>query len=188
MDSAIPEEDEQEDAEMGEMQSSASQSSKDRSPSLKSPISPSSDVPFGGQASISRESSRGNLHLKGTRADKWAKLPESIRFYINYHHQHITHQHYSMKHDPGDFLKTYFLEMALDYEPLLYAVVAFSAYHHTLTAPNGKIQHFLGYYSKSVQSLRRSLEKSPRHTEATLLTILQLATFEVSRSRLKHAT
>ncbi|KAG9946881.1 hypothetical protein KCU98_g18318, partial [Aureobasidium melanogenum] len=83
-----------------------------------------------------------------------------------------------MKYDSGDFLKTTFLEIALGYEPLLYAITAFSAYHHTLAKPGGKLSSFLGYYNKSVSLLRQSLERSPRHTVATLLTILQLATFE----------
>lgn len=96
----------------------------------------------------------------------------------------MTHHHYSLKYDGGDFLKTTFLEIALGYEPLLYAITAFSAYFHTLAMPNGKVQYFLGYYDKSVSLLRQSLLRSPRHTVATLLTILQLATFEVGQSTL----
>lgn len=84
-----------------------------------------------------------------------------------------------MKLDTGDFLKTTFLEIALSYEPLLYAITAFSAYHHTLTKSDGQLQDFLGYYNKSVSLLRESLARTPRHTLATVLTILQLATFEV---------
>jgi hypothetical protein len=97
---------------------------------------------------------------------------------MTYHREKLTHQHYAMKYDCGDFLKTTFLEIALGYEPLLYAITAFSAYHHTLMKPDGKLSNFLGYYNKSVSLLRHSLERSPRHTVATLLTILQLATFE----------
>ena len=106
-------------------------------------------------------------------------MPKDVRFYIKYHRDQLSYHHYSLKYDGGDFLKTTFLEIALGYEPLLYAITAFAAYFHTLESPNGKVQQFLGYYDKSVSLLRQSLVKSPRHTVATLLTILQLATFEV---------
>ncbi|TKA66725.1 hypothetical protein B0A49_10110 [Cryomyces minteri] len=68
--------------------------------------------------------------------------------------------------------------MAIENEPLLYAVVGFAAYHHTLTKPNGKIQDFLRYYNRSVSLLRLSLQKNQKHTVATILTMLQLATME----------
>lgn len=84
-----------------------------------------------------------------------------------------------MKYDSGEFLKTTFLEIALSYEPLLYAITAFSAYHHNVTQPDGNIQEVIGFYNKSVSLLRASLARTPRHTLATILTILQLATFEV---------
>lgn len=129
---------------------------------------------------VPRVSSKQTLKSKGISNSKWATLPKDVRFYMNYHKNHLSHHHYAMKYDTGDFLKTTFLEIALGYEPLLYAVTGFAAYHHTLTVPNGKIQHFLGYYNKSVSLLRVSLERSPKHSVATLLTILQLATFEVS--------
>lgn len=98
---------------------------------------------------------------------------------MNYHRENLTFHHYSMKCDTGDFLKTTFLEIALSYEPLLYAITAFAAYHHTMSSPDGQLQDFLGYYNTSVSLLRESLAKTPRHTLATVLTILQLATFEV---------
>ena len=67
----------------------------------------------------------------------------------------------------------------MNYEPLLYAVVGFAAFHSTLKKHNGKIQDFLGYYNKSVSLLRKSLSSGQRHTDATMMTILQLAAFEV---------
>lgn len=70
--------------------------------------------------------------------------------------------------------------MALEYEPLLYAVVAFAAYHHTLEQPQGKINDFLKYYNQSIQLLLKSLASGEKHSEATLATVLQLSTFEVS--------
>ena len=77
-----------------------------------------------------------------------------------------------------DFIHTELIDLALTYEPLLYAVVAFSAYHHTLKQPDGQIATFLAYYSKSLNLLMKSLAKGGKPTEATLLTVLQLTTFE----------
>jgi len=64
-------------------------------------------------------------------------------------------------------------------EALLYAVVGFAAYHHTLKNPNGQINEFLQYYNRSVTLLLAFLKKKEKHSVATLLTILQLATIEV---------
>ena len=150
------------------------------SPSVKA-MSPT-DVPSGRPSMSSRTASRQTikrLHLPSTR---WSHLPKDIRFYFKYHRDHISHHHYAIKYDRGDFLKTTFLDIALGYEPLLFAVTAFSAYFHALSSPDGKINNFLYYYSKSVNLLRQSLSKSPKHSVATLLTILQLASFEVRTS------
>ncbi|THY68064.1 hypothetical protein D6C77_00829 [Aureobasidium pullulans] len=161
--------------------SDASSNSRDQSPLIKSPATTDSSITSARPTTrpqIPRQSSRKSLKSKQPPNSKWAHLPKDVKFYITYHREKLTHQHYAMKYDSGDFLKTTFLEIALGYEPLLYAITAFSAYHHTLMKPDGKLQSFLGYYNKSVSLLRQSLERSPRHTVATLLTILQLATFE----------
>jgi hypothetical protein len=91
----------------------------------------------------------------------------------------LTHHHYAFKYDGGDFLKTTFLEIALNdgSAALLYAIVAFAAYHHSISRHNKRISEFLFYYNKSIACLQQSL-KSKRHNVATLLTILQLATIE----------
>lgn len=103
----------------------------------------------------------------------------NIRFYLEYHRRNITIHHYIHKYDFTDFLHTDYLSIALQYEPLLYAVVGFAAYHHTISNPRGQLQDFLGYYHKAVSLLRLSLLRRAEPTIATLLTILQLATFEV---------
>jgi hypothetical protein len=97
---------------------------------------------------------------------------------LQYHDAHITYYHYFLKFDGEDFIHTELIDLALTYEPLLYAVVAFSAYHHTLKQDDGQIATFLSYYSKSLTLLMKSLAKGAKPTEATLLTVLQLATFE----------
>ena len=95
----------------------------------------------------------------------------------------MSHHHYGFKVDAGDFLKTTYLEIAMNdsSEALLYGVVAFAAYHHALTHHEDIISRFLNYYNKSIKLLQVALQKK-RHTTATLLTILQLATIEVSTS------
>jgi len=105
-----------------------------------------------------------------------------VKVYLKYHRDRLSHHHYMFKYDGGDFLKTTFLEIAIndDSEALLYAVVAFAAYHHCVS-PEGRstrISTFLGYYNKSITLLQQSLTKK-RHNITTLLTILQLATIEV---------
>lgn len=91
----------------------------------------------------------------------------------------MTYCHYFFKIDNNDFVHTDLIDLALQYDFLLYAVVGFAAYHHTLARPDGKLSQFLGYYSKAMSLLRSSLEdENHQSSPATLLTILQLATCE----------
>ena len=113
----------------------------------------------------------------------WSHLPHDVQYYLDYYQEHITHHHYFFKHDANNFVHSILLEIAPGYEPLLYAVVGFAAFQAALKYPNGKIQDFLGYYNKSVSLLRKSLQAHGKHTDATMLTILQLAAFEVHESR-----
>ena len=125
------------------------------------------------------------FHEDGT----WSHLPQDLQFYLDYHKQHLTSHHYFFKHEANHFLHTILVEHALRYDPLLFALVGFAAFQMTVTRPNGKIQDFLGYYNKSVSLLRKSLRGNEQHTEATMLTILQLATFEVCQfSRFQNST
>jgi hypothetical protein len=107
------------------------------------------------------------------------ELPDDVQFYMDYARENLTFWHWNYTVDGSDFLHSSVLETALDYEPLLYAVICFSAFHYTLQQPNGKIQDFLKYHSMSVIALRKSLKARQQPTHATLLTILQLATIEV---------
>lgn len=109
----------------------------------------------------------------------WAELPSDVRYYLDWFRNNITCHHYCLKYDGADFMRTTLLEIAVHNDHLLYAVVGFAAYHHTLARPNGRIADFLSYYNRSVQLLRMSLQRNQRRTPATLLTILQLATIEV---------
>ncbi|TKX18345.1 fungal specific transcription factor domain-containing protein 74 [Elsinoe australis] len=151
---------------------SMSPSSKEKSPT--SPVDTSrTKRPHPG-----RSASKSHLRQATLAGPKWAKLPKDVRFYMKYHRHNISCHHYALKYDGSGWLKDTFLEIALSYEPLLYAITAFSAYFHTLTLPDGKISMFLGYYNKSVETLRATLARSSHYNTATLLTILQLATFE----------
>lgn len=105
--------------------------------------------------------------------------PQDVRFYLDYFKTHITYHHYHLKRDSGNFFKNEFFDMALKYEPLRYAVVGYAAYFHTLGQPDGREQTFLQYYNKSIQRLRIALERSKKHSLSIVLTILQLAAFEV---------
>ena len=109
----------------------------------------------------------------------YSNLPPDIQYYVEYHQQHINYHHYFFKHDASYFVNTLLLDIALEYDPLLYAVVGFAAYHSTMKKQNGKVQDFLVYYNKSVQLLLKSLQGGQKDTDAMLLTILQLAAFEV---------
>ncbi|KAI9839307.1 MAG: hypothetical protein M1819_003302 [Sarea resinae] len=143
----------------------------------KSPT-PSTDgsVSLPGSYSTARTPSSNNSDPNAP--SKWSHLPADLRFYLNFFHKSMSHHHYSFKHDSDQWMRTTFLDIAITHDPLLYAVVGFAAYQHTLRNPNGKIQDFLGYYNKSVSLLRQSLQRNQKHTVATLLTILQLASIE----------
>jgi hypothetical protein len=125
-----------------------------------------------GKSSIS-SASGSNL-----RSD-WSHLPPDLQFYLTYFYENLTHCHYSLKLDSGNFLRTRFLDAALRNDALLHAVVGFSAFQRTLHNPAGRIQDFLQYYNKSVSLLLNSLRKGHKRDIGTLLAVLQLATIEV---------
>ncbi|KAL2754286.1 hypothetical protein ACRALDRAFT_2043311 [Sodiomyces alcalophilus JCM 7366] len=113
-----------------------------------------------------------------SRAD-WSHLPASMQRYMDYYHHNITHHHYCFVFDGHDFIHNTLPQLALGSEPLLNAVVGFSAYLYTLEHnTDGDINEFLQYYNKSVTLLINFLKRKERHTIHTLFTILQLATIE----------
>lgn len=113
----------------------------------------------------------------GTRVD-WSFLPQELQFYLRYYVENLTSYHYCLVGDVDDFFCATLTSLAVRDEPLLYAVVGFAAYHHTLKSPNGQISEFLQYYNHSVTQLLAFLKKKEKHSVITLLTILQLATIE----------
>ncbi|MCJ1284509.1 hypothetical protein MMC26_003842 [Xylographa opegraphella] len=109
---------------------------------------------------------------------QWSHLDREIQRLLHYHQTHLTYHHYFFKHGGTHFVHTTLLETALEYKPLLYALVGFAAFHETTKKPNGKIGDFLEWYNRSVTKLLKYLKGGRKHNEATLLTILQLAAFE----------
>ncbi|EER40201.1 C6 finger domain-containing protein [Histoplasma capsulatum var. duboisii H88] len=107
-----------------------------------------------------------------------SKLKYDVQFFLAYHRHIITFRHYFMRQDAQSFITKDLLMYAVQYEPLLYAVIGFSAYICSIRHPNGKLYTFLKYYNKSVTGLLKSLSTNSTHHDAMLLTILQLATFE----------
>ncbi|KAB5576563.1 hypothetical protein GE09DRAFT_626276 [Coniochaeta sp. 2T2.1] len=118
-----------------------------------------------------------SVQMPGAPPD-WSALPQEIQFYLHYFSENITHYHYCLVTDSEDFFKLILPSIALRHEALLYAIVGFAAYHHTLRIPNGQIKEFLQYYNKSVTLLLGFLKKKEKHDIGTLLTILQLAAIE----------
>ena len=113
---------------------------------------------------------------------RWSHHKPDVQSLLQYHQDRISYFHYFFKTDAADFIHTDFVELALTYDPLLYALVGFAAYHRTLESPKGKLSAFLGYYSKSLSALRKELETPQKPSEARILTICTLATFEVALS------
>lgn len=109
----------------------------------------------------------------------WVQLPADLQFYLDYHRNHLDHHVYFFRHRCDHFLHTILPNLALTYEPLLFSVVGFAAFQMALKEASGKIEIFLGYYNRSVAGLRKSLADGQAHSETMILTILQLATFEV---------
>ena len=162
-------------------ESAAARKEKARSPSTDSSTStmsgsqtPASSV----QPSARTTPQSPLLPTKPLPSTKWSHLKKDVRKYLDFHQEYITHFHYIVYSDPHHFFHNDLIDQALSYEPLLYAVVGFAAYYHTLKQPDGKLSDFLSYYSRSLSLLRKSLQAGEPRTDATILTILQLATFE----------
>lgn len=126
-------------------------------------------------------------HSDSRHSHRWAELPKDVQTLLRYHRENLSYHHYGFKSDATDFLKTTFINIALqdDNQALFYAIVAFAAYHHAIARGDSRILNFLEYYNRSIGSLQQSL-KSSKAGVPTLLAILQLATVEVSIFRCGH--
>ncbi|KAK7748797.1 hypothetical protein SLS53_000821 [Cytospora paraplurivora] len=146
-------------------------------PSLEGTKSSSPTVSIGTASSYTATASQWS-DLPWSTLPELTHLPDDFRFYLDYFYENITHNHYGVHKDFGDFFRTTFISLAIQSEPLLHAIVAFAAYHHTIRDQNGRLPEFLKYYNRSVILLLDLLQNEGRHDLVTLLTVLQLATIE----------
>jgi hypothetical protein len=179
--------DEEEDYDYDEGLMSASQELRDSShtpgSTLDQSTSPSTEasstVPPTARPPLSRKSSAQTTKLVPPMKNTSSKTLD-VQFYLDYFRSHITIHHYSLKRDTNDFLKGDFLAQAMKFEPLKYAVAGYAAYFHTLSQPDARMSTFLHFYNESVSRLRATITKNKKQGLATFLTILQLASIEVS--------
>lgn len=92
----------------------------------------------------------------------------------------LSNNHYVLACDDVGFIPEFLLSHARANDALLYAVVAYAAYHNSLGQPGATIDDFIPYYSRSLSLLRLALESNQWELVPTLLTILQLAQLEES--------
>ncbi|KOS36637.1 hypothetical protein ACN38_g12603 [Penicillium nordicum] len=152
----------------------AGPTSDDSSYTKEQSSSPSTESPHFESMSVRS----GSLGHSTTELLNNARLPDDLRFYLSFHQDFMTPPHFFLRQGSSHFVHHSLIELALQYEPLLYALVAFSAYHHSLHSPGGKLYTFLKYYNKALILLRKSLGSGEEHSEATLCTVLILTTFE----------
>ncbi|KAL4917300.1 hypothetical protein BDW62DRAFT_184158 [Aspergillus aurantiobrunneus] len=140
--------------------------------------SPSTETSSRFESLSARSDSVGIHTLEAVGDPSVAHLPEDLRFYISYHRESINYRHYFLQPRSASFVRQTLIEYALQYEPLLYAIIGFSAYHHCVQTGDGKLYTFLKYYNKALSLLRKSLGSGEPYSEATLATVLVLTTFE----------
>ncbi|GFF40670.1 uncharacterized transcriptional regulatory protein C15D4.02 [Aspergillus udagawae] len=140
--------------------------------------SPSTEASSRFESMSARSASVGLSTHEPLGAVNFSHLPEDLRSYLTFHQEYMTYRHYFMKPSSDLFVHHSIIKFALQYEPLLYAIVGFSAYHHCVHSGTGKLYTFLQYYDKALKLLRKSLASGEPHSEATLITVLALTTFE----------
>ncbi|KAF7553079.1 hypothetical protein G7046_g7205 [Stylonectria norvegica] len=158
-------------------QSGGGQHSETASGEVTKSSSPSASTATTNSLTTAAQTSSELPHSVQGKAD-WSHLPSEFQTCLSHFVENMTHYHYCLPSDADDFFKTILPGVALQHEPLLNALVGFSAYHLTLKNPDGKLQDFLQYYNRSVTLLLGLLKRKEKHNVATLLTILQLATIE----------
>ncbi|KAL2834419.1 hypothetical protein BDW59DRAFT_47201 [Aspergillus cavernicola] len=140
--------------------------------------SPSTENSLRFESLSARSDSVGFHPFEAVSDPSTAHLPEDLRFYLSYHRDSINYRHYFLHPRSTSFVDRVIFEYALQYEPLLYAIVGFSAYHHCVQIGGEKLYSFLRYYNKALSLLRQSLGSGEPYNEATLATVLVLTTFE----------
>ena len=150
-----------------------------RTPSLTTDQGQSPSSSSGYSGASPKDPERSDFQAREGSPIDQKSLPPDVKFYLNYFVNNVTSDHYSFKASLECVLHNDMLQEAFKYEPLLQAIVGFSAYLYTLENPDGRIQDFLQYYNKAVSLLLRNIKKGTKSTLGTLLTILQLTCIEV---------
>lgn len=128
--------------------------------------------------SVSSSSTAPPRHVLSRALISQRTSPE-LQFYLDFYRKHLSYHHFMWNHDCCDFISSYLPDEALEFEPLLYALIALSSYVYTVSRkPNGSLQDFIPFYSKSLSLLRRHLGNGDGNTLQFLMAILMLATFE----------
>ncbi|EAW13951.1 Zn(II)2Cys6 transcription factor [Aspergillus clavatus NRRL 1] len=140
--------------------------------------SPSTEASSRFESMSARSASVGLFGSESLGPPGASHLPDDIRFYLAFHQDHMSYRHYFLKSTFDRFFRQSIIQAALQYEPLLYAVVGFAAYHHSVQTSTGKLYIFLQYYDKALKLLRKSLASGEPHCEPMLITVLALTTFE----------
>ena len=105
-----------------------------------------------------------------------------VQFFLNYHHENVTHSHYFVDYDRNNFYSSILPGMAADSPALKHALVAFSALIYSLKIDRGAREQAFLYYALALQQLRELLNTIPTDTEecqVAIATALQLSTFDV---------
>ncbi|KAI5306544.1 hypothetical protein KEM56_000346 [Ascosphaera pollenicola] len=126
----------------------------------------------------SRASAPSSRHIGIIIAAISPMLTDDDRLFLNFYLTQVRPEHYFMGPEAQSFLHNDLLRRACNYTPLLHAVLAFASYIYSFKQPDGKLYTFLHYYQSSLTGLLASLQNSEDHSDAMLLTVMQLATFE----------
>ena len=114
------------------------------------------------------------------RSPKSSNSPQ-VLFFIKYHHETIGYAHYCLFNDHHQLCNKSLLAIAQRYDPLRYAIVAFSALVCSAKKSFAREQAFL-HYALTLQEMRLRLTSPPADDEdyqGMVATILQLSAFDV---------
>ena len=132
---------------------------------------------------------RGGALIEATAMESEVDIPRSpksshnlqVLFFLKYHRETINHTHYSLFYDYHQLCKKSLLAIAERYDPLRYAIVAFSALVCSAKINFAREQAF-SYYAMALQEMRVRLGSPPSDIgeyQGMVATILQLSTFDV---------
>jgi hemoglobin-like flavoprotein len=123
-------------------------------------------------------SSAGAPSSNSADTPSWSHLPSDIQRHLEWIAENVTHVHYGIAQETDHFFGSLLLQVALQDEALLNAVVAFASYLTTVRNPDGDLADFLRYHHRSITLLLEHFRRGEKDEISTLLTILQLAQIE----------